>query len=110
MDTSGERRKRRRFPVNAPLTVIAGDREIPAYTRDLSDSGVFFFPEFTGENLIGSEFEFVVELPPEITLSACCFIRCRGRVVRREVTAGDLTGIAAEILTYSILPTAPSLA
>jgi hypothetical protein len=44
-----------------------------------------------------------VELPPEITLSNSCLIRCRGRVARTELTLRNETGIAAEILEYRIL-------
>lgn len=92
-----------RFCTNAPLTVYIGDREIPAYTRDLSNRGVYFFLALSDSNLIESDFEFMVDLPPEITLSTCCSIRCQGRLVRKENTAKNLTGVAAQILKYSIL-------
>jgi hypothetical protein len=42
-ETANDRRRIPRFRVRAPLTVIAGDREIPAYTRDLSNRGVYFY-------------------------------------------------------------------
>ncbi len=99
----GERRVRQRFSINAPLTLFIGDRQIPAYTRNLSNRGVYFYLSFSDSELVDLDFEFVVELPPEITLSTCCRIRCRGRVVRKEKTADNLTGVAAEILDYSIL-------
>jgi hypothetical protein len=51
---------------------------------------------------IGREFEFTVELPPEITLARCCQIRCKGQAVRTEGAAMSLTGMAVEILEYSI--------
>jgi hypothetical protein len=98
-----DRRGRPRFSMNAPLTVLIGDREIPAYTRDLSNRGVYFYLDLIDSNLVDSDFEFTVDLPPEITLSSCCSIRCRGRLVRKESTSKNLTGIAAEILDYSIL-------
>jgi hypothetical protein len=84
-ETANDRRRIPRFRVRAPLTVIAGDREIPAYTRDLSNRGVYFY------------------LPPEITLSTFCRIRCHGRTLRKEKSKMSLTGVAAEILDYSIL-------
>lgn len=99
----GERRGRQRFSINAPLTLFIGDREIPAYTRDLSNRGVYFYLGLTDLPLFDHDFEFLVELPPEITLSTCCRIRCRGRAVREEKTSNNLTGIAAEILDYAIL-------
>jgi len=98
-----DRRERQRFKINAPVTSFMGDSEIAAYTRDLSNRGVFFYLSQTESAQIDSEFEFMVDLPPEITLSSFCKIRCRGRVVRLEESAMNLTGIAAEILDYSIL-------
>jgi hypothetical protein len=78
-----ERRERQRFNISAPLTLSIGDREIAAYTRDLSNRGVFFYLAVCDSQLIDGDFEFVVELPPEITLSTCCRIRCKGRAVRK---------------------------
>lgn len=95
-------RTTQRFRVNVPLTVMIGDREIPAYTRDLSNRGVYFYLALAHSTLIDADFEFVVELPPEITLSVCCRIRCRAKLLRNEKTATDLSGVAAEILDYSI--------
>jgi hypothetical protein len=103
-----ERRIRQRFSINAPLTLLVGDRQIPAYTRNLSNRGVYFYLGLCDGELVDLDFEFVVELPPEITLSTCCRIQCRGRVVRKEKTADNLTGVAAEILDYSILRQAMS--
>lgn len=98
-----DRRRIPRFLVRAPLTVIAGDREIPAYTRDLSNRGVYFYLASDDGGLIDQDFEFLVELPPEITLSTFCRIRCHGRALRKDKAKMSLTGVAAEILDYSIL-------
>jgi hypothetical protein len=98
-----ERRRIPRFRVRAPLTVLAGDREIPAYTKDLSNHGVYFYLASDDSALIEQDFEFLVELPPEITLSTFCRIRCRGRALRKDKAKMSLTGVAAEILDYSIL-------
>ena len=103
MPLGDERRIRPRFGISAPLTVIIGNREISAFTRDLSNMGVYFYLDPADSALIGNEFDFLVELPPEITLSTCCLIRCRGRVSRKESSPRQLTGIAAEILDFSIL-------
>jgi hypothetical protein len=97
------RRKTQRFQIKAPLTISIGDREIAGFTRDLSNKGVYFYVGAGDQLQPGEELDFVVELPPEITLSNSCLIRCRGRVARTELTPRNETGIAAEILEYSIL-------
>jgi hypothetical protein len=68
----------------------------------LSNRGVFFHLDPADIAMLGGVFEFSVELPPEITLSTCCMVQSLGRVVRTERISGQLTGIAAEILDYSI--------
>jgi hypothetical protein len=100
--TANDRRRTPRFEINAPLTVMIGDREVPAFTRDLSNRGVYFYLALADSIPIDRDFDFLIELPPEITLSTQCLIRCRGRVVRTENASMGLTGIAAEILQYSI--------
>ena len=100
--TENDRRRTPRFEINAPLTMILGDQEVPAFTRDLSNRGVYFYLALADSISIDHDFDFLIELPPEITLSTQCLIRCRGRVVRREKASMGLTGIAAEILQYSI--------
>lgn len=109
-ETANDRRGIQRFRVRAPLTVIAGGREIPAYTRDLSNRGVYFYLASSDSGLIEQDFEFCVELPPEITLSTFCRIRCHGRALRKEQAQMSLMGVAAEILDYSILNEAVSMA
>ena len=103
-NTTSERRSSQRFKISAPLTVVVGENEIPAYTRDLSNRGVYFYLTLPDSTLIDLDFEFLIEMPSEITLSTSCRIRCRGKLVRKEVTSRNLTGagIAAEILDYSI--------
>lgn len=103
--SANERRGSQRFRISAPLTVIVAGHEISAYTRDLSNRGVYFFLALSDSALVDRDFEFLIEMPSEITLSSSCRIRCRGRLVRKEMAARNLTGagIAAEILDYSIL-------
>ena len=101
--TTNDRRERQRFRINAPVTIFIGDSEIPAYTRDLSNRGVYLYLALTDITQIDSEFEFTVELPPEVTLATSCQIRCRGQAVRTEGAAASLTGMAVEILEYSIV-------
>jgi hypothetical protein len=97
-----DRREGQRFEISAPLTLITEKREIPGFTRDLSNRGVYFYLDLADSVPIGGDFEFLVELPPEITHSTSCLVRCQGRVVRTDNTSRQLTGIAAEILHYSI--------
>ena len=101
--TANDQRESQRFKISAPLTVLVGDREIPAYTRDLSNRGVYFYLSLADSAMIDRDFEFLIDMPPEITLSTRCRIRCRGRAVRKESALMSLTGVAAEILDYSIL-------
>jgi len=98
-----ERRKSPRFSVKAPVTVLIGDLALPAYTRNVSERGVYFYVSPTESELIPQNFDFLLELPPEVTISNWCSIRCQGRLVRRDETSSGAPGIAAEILHYSIL-------
>jgi len=104
-----DRRGSQRFKVRASLTVILEDREIQTFTRDLSHRGVYFYLTAADSALIESNFQFLVELPPELAVSSTGqMIRCKGRLVRKEMTPGysgylTETGLAAEILDYSVL-------
>jgi hypothetical protein len=100
---ANNRRERQRFSKNAPLTVLIGDREIPAYTRDLSNRGVYFYLDLSHSDLIDRDFDFMVKFPPEVTVSTYCSILGRGRLVRKENVSENLMGIAAKILHYAIL-------
>jgi hypothetical protein len=97
------RRETNRFPVHVPLSVTIGDITLQGYTRDLSNRGMYFYLSLAQSALLDLEFECTVELPPEITLSTCCRIRCRAQVLRREKTPWDLSGVAAAIVHYTIL-------
>jgi hypothetical protein len=110
LQTAENRRDRQRFDINAPLTVFIGRREISGFTRNLSNKGVYFYLDLAGSAPIEGEFEFMVELPPEVTLSTCCLIRCQGRVLRADNTSRQLTGIAAQIIRYSIQREAQAVA
>ena len=98
-----DRREGQRFRVNAPVTLTIGASEIPAYTRDLNSRGLYFYVASAEGFSIGQHLDFLVKLPPEVTLSTCCLIRCKGRLVRMEDTSTDWVGIAAEIVQFSIL-------
>ena len=101
--SGNERRQRQRYPINAQVTLFVGGREIPGYTRDLSNRGIYFFMASNEGAEIDPEFDFMIELPPEITLSTYCQIKCRARTVRTENGPSNFSGVAAEILEYTIL-------
>jgi hypothetical protein len=100
-----DRRGSRRHKIRVPLTVILEDREIQTYTRDLSSRGVYFYLAVADSALIDSNLQFLVDFPAEGATSTECRIRCKGRLVRREQTSRNVTetGLAAEILEYSLL-------
>ena len=105
LSTANDRRGSQRVKTCVPITVFAGESEISAYSRDLSNRGVYFYVDLLDSALIEGNVEFLVEFPPEFTLSTSCRIRCRGRLVRKERTSRNFAeiGIATEILNYSIL-------
>jgi hypothetical protein len=103
--TANNRRESERFRTRVPITLFAGDFEIPAYTRDLSNRGIYFYLDLLDSALVEGNIEFLVDFPAEVTLSSAYRIRCRGRLVRRERTSRNFAeiGIAAEVLNYSFL-------
>jgi hypothetical protein len=101
--TGNDRRAIQRFSISAPVTLTAGVGEIQAYTRDLSSEGLYFYVASAEGLSIDQDLDLFVTLPPELTLSTSCLIRCQARLVRIENTPSDLTGIAARILHYWIL-------
>jgi len=98
-----DRRVRPRFEIRAPLTIILEGREIAAFTRDISNRGVFFYLSPVDTPRIGQILEFVIELPAEVTLSDSCRIRCQGKVIRTKETSWEEVGVATEVLRYSFL-------
>jgi hypothetical protein len=105
MEMTTERRASRRYNMELPVTVRtdgpSGAVEKIAHTRDVSFRGLYFRTD--GEYQPGTQIEFVLTLPKEVTLVGDVFIRCYGDVVRVEPNNGDL-GIAARIERYEFLP------
>jgi hypothetical protein len=75
-------------------------------TRDISTRGVYFMIE---EDLApGSELDFTLTLPAEITRGTEVFVRAHGRIVRTEKKTEDghvRMGVAAVIEKYDIIRT-----
>lgn len=106
MATGSERREARRFTMSLPMRILPRDANSPEFkvqTRDVSYRGLYFLTD--AEFDVGSEIEFVITLPEQITLSGSVNIRCRGQIVRIEPADGRV-GIAAKIERYEFLPAA----
>ncbi|PYT97062.1 MAG: hypothetical protein DMG38_21410 [Acidobacteria bacterium] len=111
MSDGSERREARRFNMNLPLRVLSRetkDRELNAQTRDLSYQGLYFLAEADFE--VGSEIDFVITLPQQVTQSDDVNIRCQGKIVRVETTESGRMGVAAKIARYEFLPAAATAA
>ncbi len=108
MQNSAERRASRRFTMALPLTVRfpgqGGIVEQKGHTRDVSFRGLYFLMDAKFD--AGSNIEFVLTLPKEITMAGDVHIRCFGRVIRVE-PHDDRRGIAARIDRYEFLPISP---
>ena len=109
-----ERRSSRRFALNLPLTVSFsdspakdGDAKNPTDTQsvDVSARGICFF--FDAPPATGTDLEFTLTLPTEITATDSIHVRCKGRVVRAEKSSptGKMA-VAAVINEYEFLPEA----
>jgi len=105
MENGTERREARRFTMSLPLSLrcsgLGGTQEKTGKTRDVSFRGLYFWSDALLET--GSEIEFTLTLPKEVTRSADVHIRCHGRVVRVEPRDSE-RGIAARIENYEFLP------
>jgi hypothetical protein len=111
MADGAERREARRFTMSLPMRVLpreAKDREVDASTRDVSYRGLYFLADANFK--IGSEIEFVIILPQQVTQSGDVNIRCLGEVVRIEPTENGKVGIAAKIARYEFMPAAATAA
>ncbi len=98
-----EQRSTRRFSLRLPVTVKFSDAgvEKTAQTRDVSARGICFYLDSSVAE--GSEIEFTLTLPPEITLTESIRVHCKGKVVRVETQEPGRVGIAAVIERYEFL-------
>lgn len=106
MSNETERRTSRRFGMSLALTVRSATPEGTAIersgrTRDVGYRGLYFMTD--AEYDVGSEIEFILTLPKEVTQGNSVNIRCRGRVLRVEPYNGS-RGVAARIERYEFLP------
>ncbi len=101
---TSERRGTRRFALRLPVAVHLPDQPGPidAETKDVSARGVYFYLPDRVEQ--GATLEFLLTLPPEITLTDNIQVRCRGRAIRVEHDQpNQRTGVAAIIDDYQFL-------
>ena len=100
-----EKRATRRFALRLPVAVnTAGNpgTALAAQTRDVSARGICFYVE--APMAVGSEIDFTLTLPPEITLTESIRVRCKGKVVRVENSVADSkVPVAAVIDEYEFL-------
>lgn len=98
-----EKRSVRRFAFDLPTSVkFLNDAqcEITGHTRNVSSRGVFMYLD--AELAEGTGIEFIMTLPPEVTLGNPVRVRCRGRVLRVEAR-GREQGAAVAIESYDFL-------
>ena len=103
-----ERRMARRYDLSLPVSIrLPINREPRAHsgqTRDISTRGVYFMMH--KEMSPGTELDFTLTLPAEITRGTEVFVRAHGRVIRvdkRDEVAPDAVGVAAVIERYDII-------
>lgn len=105
-----ERRTARRYELSLPV-VVRGPQQRQVdprngKTRDISTRGVYF--TIDQDLTPGSELDFTLTLPAEITRGTEVFIRAHGKVVRIEKKQEDGSvrmGVAAVIEKYDIIRT-----
>ncbi len=103
-----ERRTARRYELSLPVQVRFASAEEAAshngQTRDVSTRGVYFMMD--QEIAPGSEFDFTLMLPAEVTRGTEVLVRAHGRVIRvdkRGTDASPSIGVAAAIERYDIV-------
>lgn len=105
---SAERRRRKRIPVEVPVSIkTASDHgQVSGCTRDLSEGGIFLYTN--SQVAEGSELEIVLVLPQEITQSEKRWVCCQASIVRvEEEPSAGRRGVAADIRRMEFLPEIP---
>jgi hypothetical protein len=98
-----EKRNTRRFSLDLPISVKFldnGRQEVAGRTRDVSSRGVFMYLDT--QITEGVPIEFVMTLPPEITLSQSIRVRCTGKILR-VAKAAEEQGFAVAIEKYDFM-------
>jgi len=105
---SEEARTGKRFPVELPIKIRRSDTggDTSGVTGNLSAAGVYIRADSSLD--VGSNVEFEIALPPEMTgAKENVIIQCRGRVVRTDEPAGssptEARGVACVIDSYDFV-------
>ena len=103
-----ERRMARRYdlslPVNIRMPITREPKPHSGQTRDISTRGVYFMVK--KDLAPGTEVDFTLTLPAEITRGTEVFVRAHGRVIRVDKRSDDdheTIGVAAVIERYDII-------
>jgi len=97
----------KRFPLELPIKIHKETEsgEHNGVTGNLSAAGVYIRADAALE--VGSNVEFEITLPPEVTgAKENVVVQCRGRVVRTDepsAKAGDSRGVACVIDSYDFV-------
>lgn len=96
-------RRSKRFSIQAPAVARIRNREIWAFTRNVSTCGAYLSVA-ADEELpdVGEILDLVIKVPPTISAARPCFIVGRGRIIRTVERQWDESGIAVEILDFAI--------
>ena len=95
-----ERREMERYDLRLPMAVQNGPRQQNATTRNISARGILFDCDSQFED---DEVTFVMEFPPEVTLSRTLRVRCQANVVRIVQRTAAGTTLAVRIHRYEFL-------
>src|ERR1700689_1552295 len=101
-----EQRTGKRFPLELPIKIHKAEEtgEHVGMTGDLSAAGVYIRADASLE--VGSNVEFEITLPPDVTGGQeNVVIQCKGRVVRTDPTGAseDGKGVACVIDSYEFV-------
>ena len=99
-----ERRAAQRFTISVPVAVQSPEGSFPAQTalcHDVSAKGIFFLMNARPRE--GSNIEFTVTLPPEVTLTEQPMrVNCKGHVIRVvDEESAKRFGVGATIEGYN---------
>lgn len=104
-----EARTGKRFPLELPIKIHKAEQsgESSGVTGNLSAAGVYIKADASLE--VGSNVEFEIALPPEVTgAQDNVIIQCRGRVVRTDEppsgsSSTEARGVACVIDSYDFV-------
>ena len=95
-----EARTGKRFPLELPSKISGVDKG--GVTGNMSAAGVYIRGNPALD--IGSNVEFEIALPPELTGgNEHVVVQCKGRVVRKDAGSGDDHGVACVIDSYDFV-------